>query len=94
MVNCNDTIRISGIHGNDRATTNGKQGFKFATWRAAITGVVVSAVEYLALRQARARDRYNVQRLDDHMLKDVGMTRADIEQEFSKPVLWGFPRRG
>ena len=94
MVNCNDTIQIPSIHGNDGATTNGKQVVKLAAWRAAITGMVVSAVEYLALCQARARDRHALQYLDDHMLKDIGVTRADIEQELAKPVLLDFPRRG
>lgn len=94
MVNCNDTIQIPGIHVNDRANTNGKQGVKPAIWRAAITGMMISAVEYLALVQARARDRHALQYLDDHMLKDIGVTRADIEQELEKPFLSDFPRRG
>ncbi|NIY74568.1 DUF1127 domain-containing protein [Thalassospira sp. HF15] len=94
MVNCNDAIQIPNIHGDDRATTNGKQGVKLASWRAAITGVVISAVEYLALRQARARDLYALQNLDDQMLKDIGVTRADIDQELAKPFLLDFPRRG
>ena len=33
---------------------------------------------------ARARERRSLYRLDDHLLKDLGLTRADIEREASK----------
>lgn len=94
MVNCNDTIQVPGINITDRAASNGKQAKHPVTWRAAFTGMVVSAAEYVAHLQARSRDRQAMQNLDDHLLKDVGLTRADVEQELSKPFLQGFPRRG
>lgn len=94
MVNCNDTIQIPGIRVNDRAVMNGKQVDSPVTWRAAITAMVISAVEYLALLQARARDRSALKMLDDRMLKDIGVTRADINQELARPFLSDFPRRG
>ena len=94
MVNCNDTIRIPDIHVSGRAMTKGKQGAKPVTWRAAMTGMVLSAVDYLARLQSRARDRHAIQFLDDHMLKDVGISRADIDNELSKPFWTGLPPRG
>lgn len=93
MVNCNDAIQIPGIRVNDRAVMNGAQGKKPVTWRAAIAGVVISAVEHLALLQARARDRSALKILDDRALRDIGVTRADIDQELAKPFLSDFPRR-
>jgi uncharacterized protein YjiS (DUF1127 family) len=33
----------------------------------------------------RARQRRQLQQLSDHMLKDVGLSRADVEAETSKP---------
>ena len=93
MVNCNDTIQLPDIHVSDRALMNGKQGEKPATWRAAMMDVVISAVEYLARLQARSRDRHAIQLLDDHMLKDVGLSRADIDEELSKPFWTGLPPR-
>jgi uncharacterized protein YjiS (DUF1127 family) len=33
----------------------------------------------------RARDRRALQRLDDHMLHDIGLSFADVEREASKP---------
>ena len=94
MVNCNDTIQLPDIHVSDRAMVTGKQGVKPATWRAAMADVVISAVDYLARLQTRARDRHAIQLLDDHMLKDVGLSRADVEEELSKPFWTGLPPRG
>ncbi|BDW89198.1 MAG: hypothetical protein AXW12_07260 [Thalassospira sp. Nap_22] len=87
MVNCNDTIQLPGINVTERTVSTSKQAKQPVTWRAAIIGVMISAAEYLARLQAHSRDRHALQRLDDHMLKDVGLTRSDIEQELSKPFL-------
>ena len=35
--------------------------------------------------QQRARDRRQLQSLSDHMLRDIGLTRADVFAEASKP---------
>lgn len=94
MVNCNDTIQLPDIHVRDRARGTGKQGDKPVTWHAVMTGVVISAVEFLARLQSRKRDRHAIQFLDDHMLKDIGLSRSDIDEELSKPFWTGLPPRG
>ncbi|MEQ8285041.1 DUF1127 domain-containing protein [Thalassospira sp.] len=94
MVNCNDTIQLPDIRVNNRAVMNGKQGTKSVTWRSAMVGVAVSIVEYLARLQAHARNRHAIQMLDNNMLKDIGLTRADIDNELSKPFWTGLPPRG
>ena len=33
----------------------------------------------------RARQRRQLQQLSDHMLKDIGLSRADVEAEVTKP---------
>jgi uncharacterized protein YjiS (DUF1127 family) len=33
----------------------------------------------------RTRQRYTLARLDDRLLRDMGLTRADVDQEVSKP---------
>jgi uncharacterized protein YjiS (DUF1127 family) len=46
------------------------------TWRAAM-GVVIW--------QERARERRRLASLDDHMLRDIGLSQADIHVEIRKP---------
>lgn len=42
-------------------------------------------VDLLLLWQQRARDRRQLGSLSDHMLRDIGLTRADVFAEASKP---------
>jgi uncharacterized protein YjiS (DUF1127 family) len=46
---------------------------------------VQRAVDLLLTWQQRARDRQHLQSLNDHMLRDIGLTRADVFLEASKP---------
>jgi uncharacterized protein YjiS (DUF1127 family) len=39
----------------------------------------------LWLWQERARQRRHLRSLNDHMLKDLGLSRADVEHETAKP---------
>ncbi len=39
--------------------------------------------------QARAGERHRLAALDDYMLKDIGLTRADVEHEVRKPFWRG-----
>lgn len=39
--------------------------------------------------QERARARHRLERLDDHALADMGLTRGDVERETSKPFWMG-----
>ena len=45
----------------------------------------VSALEQALAWLERARQRRQLQQLSDHMLKDIGLTRAGVEVEVSKP---------
>jgi uncharacterized protein YjiS (DUF1127 family) len=42
-------------------------------------------VTILLTWQQRAHDRRQLQALNDHMLRDIGLTRADVFAEASKP---------
>jgi uncharacterized protein YjiS (DUF1127 family) len=38
----------------------------------------------IAQRRERARSRYLLQQLDDRMLRDIGLSRADVHRECAK----------
>jgi len=44
----------------------------------------VKLVDVLASWQRRVRDRNQLAQMSDHMLKDVGLSRSDIETEIRK----------
>ena len=50
-----------------------------------LRAVAVRAVGVLFEWQVRARQRYHLETFDDHLLKDVGLSRADVAREVSKP---------
>jgi uncharacterized protein YjiS (DUF1127 family) len=43
------------------------------------------AIDLLLIWQQRARDRRQLESLSDYMLRDIGLTRADVYAEASKP---------
>lgn len=48
---------------------------------ARILAVLVTLETWLA----RRRERLDLAQLDDHLLKDIGLSRADVERETAKP---------
>ena len=54
-----------------------------------LTGIVrslaVGFVDCVISWQQRAAERHHLSGLDDRLLKDIGITRSDVEQEISKP---------
>ncbi len=93
MVNCSDTIRVSELNIKGNLQMNTKGAVKATDWRSAVAGIAVFVVEYLRAWQEHARDRRMLEKLDDHLLKDIGMTRSDLDHELSKPFWTGFPPR-
>ncbi|KZB68283.1 hypothetical protein AUP42_12605 [Thalassospira lucentensis] len=93
MVNCNDTIRFPEINIKGNAQMNTKGAVKATTWRSAVAGIAVSVLERVRVWQESARNRRMLEQLDDHLLKDVGMTRSDLDRELSRPFWIGFPPR-
>ena len=49
--------------------------------RRGVVDVLVAVVLYIE----RQRQRRALLRLDDRMLRDIGLTRADVEREADKP---------
>lgn len=42
-------------------------------------------LDQLLLWQARAAERHQLAEMSDHLLKDMGLTRADVSRECAKP---------
>ena len=63
-----------------------------ATNRAfAMIGVAEALVHWAGAVALRLQDRRGVRPLlgmDDYSLKDIGVSRADAECEYSRPILW------
>ena len=59
------------------------------SWPSRATGIALKAVrglaERIALWEERASSRHRLGQIDDWMLKDVGLTRADVAREMGKP---------
>jgi uncharacterized protein YjiS (DUF1127 family) len=53
--------------------------------RSFVLGAAVAVFEVLAVWQDRRRQRSTLARLDDRMLRDIGLTCADVDGEISKP---------
>ncbi|MCW5751066.1 MAG: DUF1127 domain-containing protein [Alphaproteobacteria bacterium] len=47
--------------------------------------ILMRAVNLLLVWQDRARDRQQLAAMSDRALRDVGLSRADIDREASKP---------
>jgi uncharacterized protein YjiS (DUF1127 family) len=52
---------------------------------AGIAGLVAAALRLVRLWRHRARDRALLAAFDDRMLRDIGVTRADVTREIDKP---------
>lgn len=56
-----------------------------ANLAARLAAALGAAFEALLLWQERSRERRQLREMSDHLLKDLGLSRADIEKESSKP---------
>ena len=60
-----------------------------ARWTDGVQGFLVSASDAFFRYGRRIRERRTLARLDDAMLRDIGISRADVELEVSKPFWRG-----
>jgi uncharacterized protein YjiS (DUF1127 family) len=60
-----------------------RRGWVRQAW--ALSRAVGRAVDLLLIWQQRARDRRQLESLNDRMLRDIGLTWADVYAEASKP---------
>lgn len=50
-----------------------------------LTAAMVRLIDCMVSWQKRAAERHHLSGLDDRLLKDMGLSRADVDQEISKP---------
>ncbi len=65
------------------STTNALRSVRMSRPRLTARGVL----DFIAALDARARARHHLLSMDEHMLRDIGVTRDDIRKELHKP-LW------
>jgi uncharacterized protein YjiS (DUF1127 family) len=53
---------------------------------------ITGALRWVAALLAVARERNTLAELDDRALKDIGLSRADVEGEIQRPI-WDLPSR-
>jgi uncharacterized protein YjiS (DUF1127 family) len=59
--------------------------FRRSSGAARAAELIGRAIETVLLWHARRRDRGQLVGLSDRMLRDIGVTRADVEREYGKP---------
>lgn len=57
-------------------------------WRSVVRAPA-KAIDMVLLWQERAAQRAHLASLDDHALRDIGLSRADVERETSLPFWRG-----
>ncbi len=80
------TTQIKGLPGRSRAPLRPSR----ATHQRRFTGWLVNILGVLLVWQARASERHRLaelepHQLEPHQLEDMGLTRADVTGECSKP---------
>ncbi|UEM23737.1 DUF1127 domain-containing protein [Skermanella mucosa] len=50
-----------------------------------ISRLLVTVFDTLLDWQDRVRQRHRLGEMDDHLLRDIGLSRADLEREAAKP---------
>ena len=50
-----------------------------------LSALIVKATDTVLDWQERVRQRHHLGEMDDHLLRDIGLSRADLEHESSKP---------
>ena len=61
-------------------------GFRLSSGeRLSFIGMLVRLVDSLAIARERRKQRRALARLDDRLLRDIGLSAADVEGELSKP---------
>ena len=78
-------LHLGTRHGSWPAALDGRFGLPSLGLVAILAPWLRRTIETLELWARRIRDRDALLRLDDHVLKDIGLTRAEAEAQWRKP---------
>jgi uncharacterized protein YjiS (DUF1127 family) len=78
-------IDMSNAHGYVLDRTANGPNLTIQSFLAALAQSAARGIEQLLVWQDRARQRRHLAELGDHSLKDLGLSRADVAGESSKP---------
>jgi uncharacterized protein YjiS (DUF1127 family) len=81
MIECIDTIRAPG----PLETLAARLSAGMLRGARALDRAAVRSLDLVFEWRSRASERHVLRSLDDRMLRDVGLSRADIERELRKP---------
>jgi len=70
----------------DDVARSAPTGIAGSTPRQGLPGVARTLIETLRIWHIRAAERRQLLDMDDHLLADIGLTRADAMAESAKPV--------
>jgi uncharacterized protein YjiS (DUF1127 family) len=68
-----------------RNTRTAPQQLRWRAWRHALRPALIRIFAMLREWRRRSRDRAELARFDDRMLRDIGVNRAEIWREINKP---------
>jgi uncharacterized protein YjiS (DUF1127 family) len=68
-----------------RLSTSTVRNHPASPWAAAVADAILRATDALGRYYRRIQERRALYRLDDYMLHDIGISRADVELEANKP---------
>lgn len=84
-VNCEGSLTMHQNTIEIPVSSTARAGQRLAgAWRA-IRGIAGAIEDTLALWDLRARSRRDLARLDDHLMRDVGLDPVEIRREANKP---------
>jgi uncharacterized protein YjiS (DUF1127 family) len=91
-MNANLTVSVASPSSFAAPATFRRAGILAETARSSLAAAAMSvehAADLLASWRRRAADRQHLLTLDDGMLRDIGLSRADVEVEAGKPFWRG-----
>jgi uncharacterized protein YjiS (DUF1127 family) len=78
------TRALSGLRTATRSNPAADISLKGISFKG-LSALIVKATDTVLDWQERARQRHRLGEMDDHLLRDIGLSRADLEHESAKP---------